>query len=408
MAQRKRIKVTLDFGSRRYEVGQLATDAHQRIYFEFDPAFPVERLPLSPHSLPGAGRLYHFPNDPGSFHGLPGAFADSLPDAWGLRLMDRAFARHGVTPGAIHVLDRLAYIGDFGLGALTYQPEMPMDRLQDRAVDLRAAERMAREILEGDAERVIDAFLTAGISPGGARPKVLVQRRADDQWIYDTAHRYALDEGEPWIIKFPGPRDLHDLGNVEYAYSLMARDAGIEMPETRLLEGRYFAVKRFDAKGPERYHMHSLGGLLQIPHERAAISYDDLLQVTLNLTGRFDETERAYRLALFNVLGHNRDDHIKNIAFLMDASGEWRLAPAYDLVYSAGLGGHAMAVNGAVDEITRHDLIELAVNVGLDGGWAERVIEEVSEVVGRWEEYAEECGVSERSRRDISEAIARH
>ena len=411
MSRAKRLRVSLDFGDRPIPVGELAADARSDIYFEFDPAFPLEQLPLSPEHLPRTGRLYHFPEYPGSFHGLPGVFADSLPDAWGLRLMDRAFARHGVAPSSIHVLDRLAYIGGHGLGALRYQPELPMDATQDRAVDLRAAERMAREVLEGDADQVIDAFLAAGVSPGGARPKVLVQRRGDDRWLYDTAHRYALDEGpdegEPWIIKFPGPRDFDDLGNIEYAYSRMARDAGIEMPDTALLEGRCFAVKRFDVEEGRRLHMHSLAGLLHVPHERAAISYDDLLQVTLNLTGRFDEAAKAYRLAVFNVLSHNRDDHIKNVAFLMDATGRWRLAPAFDLVYSAGLGGHAMAVNGAVDGITRDDLFQLAIGVGLDGDEAARVIDEVGEVVARWEAYAEVCGVSAQSRREIAEAMAR-
>ena len=122
-----------------------------------------------------------------------------------------------------------------------------------------------------------------------------------------------------------------DLGNIEYAYSRMARDAGIEMPDTALLEGRCFAVKRFDVEEGRRLHMHSLAGLLQIPHERAAVSYDDLLQVTLNLTGRFDDAAKAYRLAVFNVLSHNRDDHIKNVAFLMDPAGRGRLATSLDL-----------------------------------------------------------------------------
>ncbi len=327
-------------------VGTLAEhDGH--MYFEYDNGFLDTGLELSPFKLSTQPGLIEHTDR--SFGPLPGVFDDSLPDGWGLLLMDRYFRRQGVDPVTLSPLDRLAYLGTRTMGALTYHPPFgeKADH-DDKLIDLYNLGRNAEDVLAGDAAEVLPELMQAGGSPGGARPKVLVGIR-DESVI--SGEDDLPDGYDHWIVKFAAKADARYAGPVEYAFSLMARDAGIDMPPTRLFEvkqgrnmKRYFGVQRFDRLGAtannRRVHMHTFANLIHANFRIPSTDYADLFKVTQALTRNHADLLRLFRLMLFNIAAHNRDDHSKNFAFTLDdTTGEWAFAPAYDLTYSPGPGG---------------------------------------------------------------------
>jgi len=401
----RRLEVRLDWGDEQVLIGILA-EQERVLYFEYDSAFIAKPLPISPFKLPVRPGV--FEHREREFGDVFGVFNDSLPDGWGLLLMDREFRKRGHDPAALSVLDRLAYIGTRGMGALTYHPPAATDDEGELLIDLDELARQAERVLEGSAEEILPALRIAGGSPGGARPKVLVGVGEDGHMISGASD---LPEGyRHFIIKFPAGEDVRDIGAVEAAYALMAREAGIEVPTTRLFEtkdgGRYFGAERFDRQGILRLHMHTLSGLFHASHRIPSMEYEGLLKATMALTKDYRQVEEAFRRMAFNVLAHNRDDHVKNFSYLMDRSGEWRFAPAYDIVFSQGpRGEHTMAVAGEAARPTERDMLRVAEDCDVDLRRAREILREVREAVNRWPRFALDTGVSGETESRIEKVI---
>lgn len=378
------------------QVGQLAM--HQgRIYFEYDPEFIKTGLELSPFLLPAKPGA--IPAQPTPWNGLFGLFNDSLPDGWGLLLMDRHLQSLGVETRYLTPLDRLAYVGKRGMGALSYEPARDVGG-EAFDIDIQAMANSAIDIYAGHVSKVLPQMARAGGSPGGARPKILVHLREQQMISGDIA----VPEGyESWIIKFFAREDHPDTGRIEYAYSLLAKDACIDMPETRLFESNdnqaWFGIKRFDRIGDRRIHMHTLGGLVDADYRLPSLDYIDVLKITQALTRNAADVERAFAIMVFNVLTHNRDDHSKNLSFLMDERGEWHLSPAYDLTCSEGINGeHSTAIAGEGRRPTAAHLMTVGEAVGLKHAQMQQVIERVTVSISRWDSWCDRAGVSQTRR----------
>lgn len=397
----KQVEVRLRFapGAER-RVGRLA-EADRRIYFEYDVAFLQHPLQLSPFKFPvQAGAIEHRDRD---FAPLPGVFDDSLPDGWGRLLMDRYFQQQRLDPRRVSVLDRLLWLGTRTLGALTYHPANPSDPA--RPLDLNQMLQQATQVHAGEAAEVLTQLVRAGGSPGGARPKVLVGLRGEE--VISGEDDLPLGY-EHWLVKFAARHELADAGPLEQAYALMARAAGIELPPTRLIalgpRRRCFAVQRFDRlPGNRRLHMHSLASLLHADFRVPSLDYADLLRVTQALTRDHRELLRAFRLMLFNVAAHNRDDHGRNFAFLMDATGAWRLAPAYDVVFSHGPGGeHSTSIAGEGRQPGLAQVQTLARQFGVRPRELDELREAVNAAISRWAECAEAAACGRRVTREVA------
>jgi len=400
-------------------VGTLAEQDRQ-IYFEYDAPFLEKGLELSPFKLPARpGLIEHVDY---AFGPLPGVFDDSLPDGWGLLLMGRYFRRQGVDPATLSPLDRLAYLGTRTMGALTYHP--PMDDGEhdaDRIIDLHELGRNAEDVLEGDAARILPELMRAGGAPGGARPKVLVGVHGDRviSGEDDLSDAFIVSGGEHWIVKFAAKSEASDAGPVEYAYSLMARAAGIDMPNTRLFEAkqgrsvrRYFGVKRFDrTRKPDeinrRIHVHTFANMIHVNFRIPSTDYMDLFKVTRALTRNHGDVLRLFRLMVFNIAAHNRDDHAKNFAFMLDdQTGEWSLAPAYDLTYSPGPGGeHTTTILGEGRQPTREHCLNAAKEAGIKKREALGIIDEVAAAAARWKVFASDAGCGKKMMATIGKEI---
>ncbi len=402
----RKLEVRLDWGDERVVVGTLA-ERDRRIYFEYAQDFIRNPLPISPFKLPVRPGL--FEHTELEFSKVFGAFNDSLPDGWGLLLMDRVFRKQGLDPARVSVLDRLAYIGRRGMGALTYHPPAADGGDEVPIVDLDEVAQQAERILEGSTEKLLPSLRVAGGSPGGARPKVIIAVHEDGRAIAGTSD--LPEDFRHYLVKFPAGGDFPDAGPVEAAYALMAREAGLDLPHTTLFKtrdgGRYFGTERFDRDGNLRIHTHTLGGLLQASHRIPSLDYEGFLKATLVLTKDRRQVGEAYRRMAFNVLAHNRDDHVKNFSYLMDRSGEWKLAPAYDLVFSRGPGGeHTMAVGGEAERPGENDMIRVAEACDIDRSRASEIIERVRHAVGQWSRFAGTAGVSTGTSRRIEKVIS--
>jgi serine/threonine-protein kinase HipA len=405
------MEVRLAHGSEEERVVGWLAETGPRIYFEYDPAFLREPLWLSPFKLPPEpGLREHSDRDFGPIFGL---FDDSLPDGWGLLLMDRFFLQKGLAPASVSVLDRLAYLGTRTMGALTYHP--PAGFLMDKpqVLDLHQLARASEEVIAGTAKDVLPQLFKVGGSPGGARPKVLVGVCGEEL----LSGEEDLPEGYThWLVKFGGRGDPTDVGPIEFAYSEMAADAGITMPPTRLFETsqheRFFGVERFDRKGAERYHVHTFGNLIHADFRLPSCDYQQLLEVTRILTRNHEDLLQCYRRMVFNVLTHNRDDHVKNFAFRMTPQGKWELAPAYDIVFAQGPGGeHSTTIAGEGRAPARSHLLHLADLVGLTIKDADLIFHKVAAAAERWSFHAKQAGVKKETvgtvRRAIGECLSR-
>ncbi len=391
-------------------VGELA-EARGGIFFEYSPAFIASRHELSPFHLPlGPGVKAR---DSIPTQRLPGLFEDSLPDAWGRRVVEEWFSRQGVSARLLTPLRMLAYVGDRAMGALRYAPGLKLEgAAPPGAVDLEALRAAAAEADQGG--EVDLAFLAqAGSSAGGARPKALLHLPArEDSPSPPWAGANPPAGYTPWLVKFDLSPDA-SAGVLEEAFARLARAAGLEMPSTRLLatadaggrSRRHFAVRRFDRTDDgRRVHHHTLANLL---HSAAGdLDYQLFLRATRRLTRDEREVWRAYRRAVFNVLAGNRDDHAKNHGFLYE-NGSWRLGPAYDLTHlsEAQLPERGMAICGERRHAGREHLLRLALAEGLERKPALALIDEVAAALRRWPEIAVESGVPDRLAREIGAAI---
>jgi len=354
------------------QVGALALYQGRLVAFEYADSWLRDGFAISPFSLPLQKRLYIPKYDP--FDGLFGAFADSLPDGWGRLLVDRVLLRERIDPREVNMINRLAIVGDSGMGALTYSPCHKWETVGGKLEYDRIANE-CRKILESESVGDLDVLFRLGGSSGGARPKILTKI-----------------DGEDWIVKFPASTDGRDAGEIEYRYSLCAKKCGIDMAETRLFASKqcagYFGTKRFDRikaedKETKRIHMLSVSALLEVSHRIPSLDYNSLMKLTLELTKNYHEVENMYRLMCFNVFAHNRDDHSKNFSFLYDEKQKvWKLAPAYDLTYSSSLGGeHATCINGNGRDPAIRDILAVAEQVGIAKAKSKEIAGQVQQTV---------------------------
>lgn len=377
----------------------------KRIYFEYDNSFLELGLYLSPFKLPlKAGVIVC---EDHVFDGLFGLFNDSLPDGWGRLLLDRKLRTLGLNPDGITPLDRLSYTGSRGMGALQYEPEINDSHKLKFINDLDEIARECMQVIEYDDNQFLDELLIMNGSSAGARPKILITIQSQGK----IAPNNNLNEiHNDWIVKFRSSQDPKDIGSIEYAYNLMAKSAGLAIPEIKLFKSKigsgHFGVKRFDRVESRFIHMHTLCGLLHADHRYPSLDYSTIMKTTMLLTQNQLEVERQFRNATFNVFAHNRDDHSKNFSFLMDEDGSWHVSPAYDLTFSSGPGGeHCTSVMGEGRTPTTSHLLKLATVSGIPDKIARQIIEEVKSAVMLWPTFAKEANVSNQSLQSISKQL---
>ena len=337
------------------KVGRIALTHDSLCAFEYDAAYLTSGKSISPFYLPLRSEVFVAKRTP--FNGGFGVFDDSLPDGWGNLILDRYLKNKGIDPDKLTILQRLALVGSTGRGALEYKPDYS-ESSANEIINLDHLATETQKILTtaytGDS---LNTLYTYGGSPGGARPKVFVKI-----------------DGKEWLIKFKATVDPDDIGRIEYEYSLLAQKYGIKMPETRLFEGKYFGVERFDRIAGGKVHTISAAGLLNADYRIPSLDYLDLLKLCHILTKNMEEVERLFRLMAFNVAIKNRDDHAKNFSFQL-VDGEWKLSPAYDLLPSSGFNGfHTTTVNNS-GAPTVNDMMTVAEKIGLTKQRASEIIQ---------------------------------
>ena len=405
-------------------IGAVSLDEGREVAaFQYDADFARSGIELSPLVMPPSERVVEFPALPrNTFHGLPGLLADSLPDKFGNALIDAWLATQGRTPDSFNAVERLCYTGTRGMGALEFAPVMGPKSRKASKIEVDELVRLAGEVLthRGDLqghfnvagkEKALRDILSVGTSAGGARAKaVIAWNRATNE--VRSGQIAAGDGFDYWLLKFDGvagnkDKELEDpkgYGTIEYAYHLMARAAGITMSECRLLEEnerRHFMTRRFDRlAGGAKLHMQSLCALAHFDFNQAgAYSYEQALLTIRRLKLPMAAVEEQFRRMVFNVVARNQDDHVKNIAFLMNQQGEWSLAPAFDVTYSCNPSGswtatHQMTLNGKRDGFALADFEACAKAALMKRGRAATIIEEVREAVKHWPEFAAEAKLS--------------
>ncbi|MFA7234050.1 MAG: HipA domain-containing protein [Terrimicrobiaceae bacterium] len=398
--------------------------------FQYDAEFARSGIELSPLTMPLSEKVYEFPALPrNTFHGLPGLLADSLPDKFGNALIDAWLATQGRTPESFGAVERLCYTGTRGMGALEFAPGLGPKPRKAAKIEIDALVRLAGEVLthrsnlqghfhEAGKAKALREILQVGTSAGGARAKALIAWNPSTNEV--RSGQIAAGEGyEYWLLKFDGVagnkdkemEDLKGYGAIEYAYSLMAKAAGLSMSECRLLEEngrRHFMTRRFDRlPGGAKLHMQSLCALAHFDFNQAgAYAYEQALLTIRQLKLPMAAVEEQFRRMVFNIVARNQDDHVKNIAFLMNQQGEWSLAPAFDVTYSYNPSGswtatHQMTMNGKRDGFAQEDFEACAKAAVMKRGRAATIIKEVQAAVRRWPEFAAEAQLSDEWRNKI-------
>jgi len=391
--------------------------------FEYDPAFIGSGIEVAPLNMPLSDRIYTFPALPAeTFHGLPGLLADSLPDDFGNALINVWLAQEGRTPASFNPVERLCYTGRRGMGALEYAPVKGLASRKSKHVDVEALVELASDILtrrnqlQGsfaalDRENALNEILQVGTSAGGARAKAVIAWNRETNEV--CSGQVKAGKGfSYWILKFDGvsgnkDKELEDpvgYGLIESAYYEMAKASGMDMMECRLLKenGRnHFMTKRFDRTGTgQKLHMLSLGALEHYDFKKAgAYSYEQAFQTIRRLGLPMDAIEEQFRRMAFNIVARNQDDHVKNIAFLMNKSGAWSLSPAFVMTYSynpsgAWTGTHQMSMNGKRDHFEHQDFRACARLISMQRGRADEILEQVERAVMKWSRFAKQAGVS--------------
>jgi serine/threonine-protein kinase HipA len=396
------------------QVGAVAPLRGKPGYYEFEYAPSFVRAGLAPSPLkmpPATGVRYGFPAlARETFHGLPGLLADALPDRFGNALIDEYLARHGMRTEDVTSLQRLLYVGKRAMGALEFAPAMATSESAETAMPLEISALVedARRALSGEVSKVTQSILDVGSSAGGARAKAVIGWNPKTRGV--LSGQFDLPPGfEHWLLKFDGVEDAGRLGaargfgRIEYAHYLMALDCGITMSECALLEegGRaHFMSRRFDRRGNEKIHMQTLCGMQHLDFNIPYVSsYEQYFRTILELDLGAQALRQAWLRCAFNVMARNCDDHTKNLAFIMDGTGQWSLSPAYDMSFSHDPGPnkwtrqHQMLVNGKAQNITRADLTSVARQFDVDG--ANRLLDGIAAVLRQWPRYARDVGVPE-------------
>lgn len=408
------------WGSR---IGAVTLPAGERFAsFEYDPDFQRSGIELSPLNMPLGRSVYRFPALPvPSFHGLPGMLADALPDKYGNALIDAWLATQGRTSADFNAVERLCYTGTRGMGALEFRPVHGPASTKADSVEIEELVKLASEVLvhrkdlrvtfaSDEKAEALREILRVGTSAGGARAKAIIAWNSDTNEVRSGQVRAPEGFGY-WLMKFDGVANNKDheladpkgFGTIEFAYSRMAAAAGVEMMECRLFdEGgrRHFMTRRFDrlANG-DKLHMQSLAALAHLDfNEPRANTYEQAFTAIRALGLGQDVLDQQFRRAVFNIVGRNQDDHVKNIAFLMDPTGAWRLAPAFDIAYAYNPGGdwtsqHQMSLAGLRDNFTLDSLIAGGKSAGVSARAVRTVLAEVTEAIAQWRVIATDVGV---------------
>jgi len=411
-------------------IGAVSLDEGQEYAaFQYTGDFAQSGIEISPLMMPLSNTIYMFPGLPRtSFWGLPGLLADSLPDKFGNALIDAWLATQGRTAGSFNAVERLCYVGQRGMGALEFVPQVGPHFRHAKKIEIDSLVKLASDVLthhgefsDGDQAEALKDILRVGTSAGGARAKAVIAWNPKTNEIR-SGQISAGQDFEYWILKFDGvagnkDKELEDpkgFGVIEYSYYLMAKACGIIMSECKLFEEnsrRHFMTRRFDRlPGGEKLHMQSLGALAHFDYNQAgAYSYEQALLTIRQLGLPMSVIEEQFRRMVFNIVARNQDDHVKNIAFLMDKQGQWSLAPAFDMTYSYNPSGawtatHQMTVNGKRDGFSLSDFRATAQSATMKRGRAEEIVREVTEVVERWSTFADEAKLDPNIRDKIQKA----
>lgn len=400
--------------------------------FNYDRNFLRSGIEVSPIVMPLTQQIYSFPTlSKETFKGLPGLLADSLPDKYGTKLIEKYLSQQGRNTDTFTAVERLCYTGNRGMGALEYKPAKEYVSIKDSSIDINALVQLASDILcEKESVHLtqgtdmMEQIIKVGTSAGGARAKAIIAWNETTNDIRSGQIK-AGDGYEYWLIKFDGVAGNKDHGEkedgpsytrIEYAYYLMAKAAGIDMSECRLYRenGAYhFMTKRFDREGGSKLHMQSLGALAHYDYnEPGAHSYEQAADIIYRIGASQGDVEKLYRRMVFNVLSRNQDDHVKNISFLMDKFGKWTISPAYDITYAYDktnrwLLRHQMSINGKLEDISTADLYQCAKHMNIGKRRATKMIDEVMSAVANWENYAEEAFLREEVCREIQKNFVR-
>jgi len=405
--------------------------------FQYDTNFLKKGFDLSPIKMPiqNANRIYSFPDlrkgkeeEVGTFNGLPGMLADSLPDKYGNQLINIWLARNGRPPNSMNPVEKLCFIGARGMGALEYEPTQLKTNLQTFTVEISSLVELAEKILSAredfetnlhqDEHMAVRDILKIGTSAGGVRPKAVISynQKSGEVRSGQTIAPIGFDH---WLIKLDGVSDAqfgksHGFGRVEYAYYLMAKECGIQMSDSQLYEenGRaHFMTKRFDREGSNtKHHIQTLCGIQHFDYNNLyGFSYEQIFQVMRILRMTYPEAEQMFRRMVFNVMASNCDDHTKNFSFRLKQGGRWELSPAYDVCYSYDpeniwVSQHSLSINGKHKGITKNDLMTLAIANNIKKG--ESIIDEIKEIVCEWEQYAKRVSVSSNLSRLITKTLS--
>ncbi|MVZ63747.1 type II toxin-antitoxin system HipA family toxin [Sphingobacterium humi] len=407
-------------------IGALAWDEKQELgFFEYDKKFSEGNLNVAPVKMPLGNRIYAFPElrGSGTFKGLPGLLADALPDKYGNELINIWLARNGRAENSMNPVELLCFIGNRGMGALEFEPSTLTTKSSGKSLELSDLIETTMKLLDNrkqfeahtdhDMQDVLLDILKMGTSAGGARPKAIIAYNEATGMIR-SGQTLQKQGYEHWLIKFDGVNDTqfgatHGYGRVEMAYYKMAVDTGIEMMESRLIEeeGRaHFMTRRFDRRnGNEKLHVQTFCAIQHYDfNQTSSYSYEQLFQTMRQLKLSYAEAEQMYRRMVFNVFARNCDDHTKNFAFLMEADGRWKLAPAYDICHayrpdSEWVSRHNLSINGKRKDFVKEDLLDIAKQNSIRN--PEGIIAEVLDTVSKWMDYAQSCNVEER----LAEAI---
>lgn len=402
--------------------------------FEYDAAFAQSGIQISPLVMPLSKRVYRFPElSRRTFNGLPGMLADSLPDKFGNTLIDAWLALQGRQPHSFNSVERLCYTGNRGMGALEFVPAIGPKAKQTSHIEVGQLVALASEVLTNrnnlqasfngeDREGALKDILSVGTSAGGARAKAVIAWNPKTNEVMSGQVK-ASNGFEYWLLKFDGvsgnkDKELDDpmgYGAIEYAYYLMARDCGINISECRLFHenGRsHFMMRRFDRLDTgEKLHMQSLCALAHFDFNMAgAYSYEQALVVLKQLHLPLQSIEQQFRRMVFNIVARNQDDHVKNIAFLMNKAGEWSLSPGFDITYSFNPAGawtasHQMTMNGKRNNFTLEDFNACARTASMKRGSAAKIVTEVQATVSKWKSFADHAGVPDDVRDKIQSTL---
>lgn len=391
-----------------HTVGTLLYDG-RTVYFEYDPIFQKMGLEISPHKLAINSLKGAYSNtDTTYFQGIPGVFHDSLPDKFGMKVIDRYYEEKGKSIADVNLLMRLSYIGSRGMGALEYEPSDQPQFANQKAeiMDLRQMYLDSQIIIKGeqsDALHHIAAFMENAASPGGAQPKASIGWNRETKEIISGAQLGVPEGFEHWLVKFSKSDQLGralDFTKLEYLYMQMAEEVRISVPQTQMLyDGNdwHYAIKRFDRVDGRKIHMHTLAGLTHIDfNEPGHYSYEQFWRIAKALTRDNSVNLEIFKRAVFNVIARNQDDHAKNFSFLMDESGKWSLSPAYDITFANGekyTANHQISIGAKLNNFTRKDLIAFGLSLEIKESAVKEIIQQTIEVLSSFSQRAKEIEI---------------